>query len=573
MNSPIARDSDSQVGADTSSNPRLESVLSSLWKNWAFRLSLSSNELFHSNTLQYLAEILSPQDALLPPPAIDLEEALEETAEGTKPANPSPSDELPQIVSRNAVERLLSVLSGWDTNGPQLAALQQRLNQCTEFWVRREWKQMDLVVSGTRQDGMRGSSAWDRPLFALEVKVKAYPTVDQIAGYKEKLKSAWIEKKSSRIADYDPPLFLRTGMGGRGVDQEFPPGVHILGFLDLSSRLSEQLGAVQADNPVAKEYIALCKGMNELFDCLGAELRPELKIEETEKISSRLLPYRLHSLWWKLWAAYVKQQVDIAIKKAAHYPETSDYLKLEHGFTHVGSVNAYWHWNNGGKDQHFESIGVGVQIEGRTMRLFLNVAHPEITPNAKDISARRGAERVLLALARTGLFMHNPAIAQYKKYWAAKQNRNVAWFTNREALELFGATVGDQAPHDGDYFDLNKSARRGMRIAKGFCLHGYENGSTFGHADFRLWLKHDVSIADIANLVRDILLDGKYSGPPALDQASGKGKTTAESSCRLWKDGGEPAAANGSKPLAAVRAFEQACLRKEGGAWIADPGI
>ena len=79
----------------------LENTLQKLWKNPLFRLSLSSNELFHSNILQYLAE--------------------------------DGNSKTPKEISANSAKKLFHALTGKKLDAKE-----------DTYTIEREWHHMDL---------------------------------------------------------------------------------------------------------------------------------------------------------------------------------------------------------------------------------------------------------------------------------------------------------------------------------------------------------------------------------------------------------------------------------------------
>ena len=141
-------------------NTDLDEILLNLWNNWMFRLSLSSNELFHSNTLQYLAEILALENEKDAHP----NDCSEKAITGARIVNP-------KSITPKAVSKLFKI-----TDTP----LESELDGYTNFTIERERNNLDLLVLGHKE---RKSS----PILAIEVKVKSYPTLKQLEEYKAKL--------------------------------------------------------------------------------------------------------------------------------------------------------------------------------------------------------------------------------------------------------------------------------------------------------------------------------------------------------------------------------------------------
>lgn len=262
----------------------LGALLARLWSNWAFRLSLSSNELFHSNILQFFAETAAQA---APPAAVDETPASDdESAPGSEARGGGPA---PQRIDARAAEALLRLLCKGEPRDDHEHAALSRLRAGKPLTVHREWKRMDLVVVQT--DGKQSS-----PVFALEIKVKAYPTAGQLRGYRDALRA------DASAGAPCPPLFLLTGMGA---EQAAAAGVPALTFGDLAQSLGHW-ALDESAQAVQREYVALCALLHALFARLSNALGEGSTLRGAIDIAALLVPYRLHSLWWKLWASHLE---------------------------------------------------------------------------------------------------------------------------------------------------------------------------------------------------------------------------------------------------------------------------
>lgn len=480
----------------------LPKVLEDLWKNWAFRLSLSSNELFHSNVLQYLVETSAESSGIAPLAANQSAGVRMEDL----PAGPNPTDSdidsnggsEPTVIDKTSAIRLLKVLSG--ENCSACSSTFTRLydaDENVEFSVHREWRHMDLVILWRKQPEVN----W-RPIFALEVKVKAYPEPEQLMRYREVLDSKW--KTKNGPPDYQPPLFLLTGMGNRSIQDSKLDHTYVLDFQEIAAGLTQQKCHT---GQVAKEYIALCGLLHHLFHNLGDTLTPGLSWKEAHDPAKQMHPYRLHSLWWKLWAS------DVARQCREKLPATEicrRYLHVYSGYTHQGNLGVCWKWpvEDGTKTRKpKESISIGVQIEGSSVRLFLNIVHPSLGTAQKS---RELVEKVLLNLMTSaGVFAANPGMQSLIEYWDSsppKPFNNKSAFTARSSpTDLTPPCPKAEALFDGS---ISKGQKNKDFIPM---LNGYANGDGNGFADIRLTLKGDCTIDAVAQMVRDVLINDLFS--------------------------------------------------------------
>ncbi|MBS0446826.1 MAG: PD-(D/E)XK nuclease family protein [Proteobacteria bacterium] len=422
----------------------LDLILAQLWNNWAFRLSLSSNELFHSNMLQYLAE--GDERPLAGPAAIAWESAL----------------------------RLLSLLCrGTDVN--QNSAF-GRLHQAQGLTVRREWRRLDLVILDEAE----------RPIFAIEVKVKAYPDRAQLERYRKVLDEQW---SVNGEAQYQPPMFLLTGMGDR-----IAADVHAtqtIGFGDLAGGLSEMAGR---NGPVKEEYVSLCCTMDKLFKCLERHLDANPTWGQARAQGEKLEPFRLHSLWWKLWASFVAEECkDVILRLPCSH---ADYLDIYSGYTQTGNLGVCWKTQH----QNGSEISIGVQIQGDSLRLFLNVKAADDSLGRGGEARRRVEATLLKLLVNHGVFAMSPGIQGLVGYW-----RTNGAFENQNVIDNFGAFA---PPHDL----LVRGVGHGRSNEHWTpMLTGYDNSRYEGFADIRLTLGDHATVQTVAKLVSDVLVGNMFS--------------------------------------------------------------
>jgi PD-(D/E)XK nuclease superfamily protein len=448
-------------------NPgEIKKIANDLWNNWVFRLSLSSNELFHSNILQYLAEIAVGNTP-------DCHDSQEEHAE-------TPVMIEPKTISKQAALKLFEIfLNSRNKSNVEVQKVKAALTNLKDgcrLTIEREWNNLDLVV-------LVRSGSKPVALFAVEVKIKAYPTKEQLVRYRRKLGEA--------------PLFLLTGMGMEVAGA----GVESLGFGELATNLENI--KLPKDDPVAPSYIELCKQLDGLFGVLKKNLGPELTMTDSKNIAELLESYRLHAIWWKLWASYIEQQCRQNME--ANLDQSWCGLHSYSGFTRTGNLGVCWKWQEPlNSDKPESAISVGVQIEGDSLRLFLNIVDQSL---GNKTTSRQIVEDVLLKLCRKeGVFLCNPAITAYQE----------CWNSNREAKYTNGWEDCNQAP-DSDWGVFRLGAIGEGRVKDGFVprLPGYANAHGNGFADFRLTLNRDCTIENIVSDVSGILLANRYSDPIA----------------------------------------------------------
>lgn len=487
----------------------LKTTLDGLWSNWAFRLSLSSNELFHSNVLQYLAEM----GAKAPPtPMTEAGMAAESGSQGPTSLEGRASEmSEPAAIDCATAIRLLDILCGGDMK--QCPATREILKAGGDFEysVQREWHHMDLAILRRKKVNPPEMNAnpWF-PVYALEVKIKAYPEKEQLKRYRDVL-----DNKSEQ--GHRPSLFLLAGMGKDAVE-----GVDCTYYLDFQS-LSKGLSTLQLQaNPVASEYIQLCGSLSDLFEHLKNALSAAMTWNQASEIADHLRPYRLHSLWWKLWSAFVAEECRQHIQQEAGV----GHLAVYSGYTRTGNLGVCWKWPLVNPDEPVKKpmheISIGVQIEGASVRLFLNIVHPELGPPQ---TAREKVEKALLTLMRSqGVFATNPEIGTLIQ------------------LENFPFQPNPCVPTASDLFVPGQVGKG----RKPYLLTGYANAQGNGFADVRLTLQGASSIGQVAGMVCGVLVDDLFSTGPRAEGAD-------------------------SLLRRVVRGFEEACRNDQLAAWMEAP--
>ena len=480
----------------------LDDILKSLWDNWAFRLSLSSNELFHSNVLQYLAEELSQN------PGVTGNELDD-----------------PESITKDAAIRLLEILGHEDQK--LIKPTCEKLKKGNEYvFVKREWNHMDLMILEQIKNE-DGTIKIGRPLFAVEVKVKDYPAADQLVGYREVLERKWRGKN----CEYRPPLFLLAGKGKEIIqsdDRLENSPTSWISFTKLSERLKTEFENNTMRNPVFEQYIELCGTLGELFEQLNKKLKEQLTWAEAEEVGNKLRRYRLHSLWWKLWAAYVRNTFNTHVREKVNHKRNNigNYFFCRSGFSRTGLVEAFWSQpalvnQTGGSINPNGTIRIGVQIEGDSFRLYLNVLSKGL---GNGLEARKKADAALVKLIYSlGVFAANPGMSKLEARWrdfreaeTTLQSEYKPWL-NSENIQLDSTTQPGDIARDPQYF-TDDAPGKGSKVG-GITpmLTGYANGQDNGFADIRLGLHGKITIGKVTELVCEILVENKFSKSSGTD--------------------------------------------------------
>lgn len=508
---------------------KLKSIVDTLWKNWAFRLSLSSNELFHSNIIQFLAESSNS------PTVQKGEDETQRDMECSRGQNFSHPDNFPDteplevseptFIDIESARRFMQIFCV-DAALVECEMRLKALDQDSRLQVVREKGGMDLTVLIPTEKAK--SKQEYKPLFALEVKVKAYPDATQLARYRKYLNAKWTTgREGKQVCKYRPPLVLLTGMGldhlmdqkiicrigdsraSQVVGHELAYGMN---FSDLEGRLRNSGLAV---GPIGTEYLALCSSLQQLFTALELRLKNLVSFNDAEVLAKELEPYRLHALWWKLWAADHARACTNAFDKA-------DGVKTYSGFTRTGNFGVCRKWTfpeNSAKPE--KAISIGLQVEGDSLRFFLNVVHPLL--GARD-DARLKVEGCLLRLIQDGgIFARVPGIDLLVSGWHAG---DMTLFHNGARWQqgpAFPAQSGSGAwPELTKLFEDGKAGLGRAQRTRGPrpMLTGYANGQGNGFADLRIKLKRGYTREDVVALSKGVLIENAFSrvekGPPSL---------------------------------------------------------
>lgn len=445
-------------------------ILRALWGNPMFRLSLSSNELFHSNTLQYFAEWISSDREVHGTSASRLE-SEGQIGEAELQSSDTPLE--PTAITKEAASALYRLLS----DSPQAPNWLY-----DSYSVAREWKNMDLVVFGS----LRKTNE-KHPLFALEIKVKSFPTNEQLDRYLAELHGHGVKEECQSDCLEKPPLFLLTGMGASGIRDK----VKVVDFSTVAERMSATTAQKTNDHSIFfRSYQQLCSDLHRLFASLENSLNIDLNWQEALAIGEQLTPFRLHPIWWKLWADYLKRQCT----PPPDSPRTN-YLHTYSDFTNSGVAGICWRWPKFDPDHKtHDTLEVGVQIEGNSLRLFLSV-RAEGLGSASE--ARKKVEGALIKLYANGVFAQYPA---------------TNYPDTLKKTDALPAGAGIGLP---EIFvqDFHPSPRKDSSGRIKYCLNGYANGQNHGFADLRLQIKSETTIAHVADFVKAVLTEDAFSSP------------------------------------------------------------
>lgn len=425
----------------------INDILDGLWKNWMFRLSLSSNELFHSNFLQ----------TVLSDPMPDL---IDEHAGATSWAR---------------VNELANA-SGLD--GEWLEERQRAYDGYPVF-VYREWKNLDLAI--VVRLPLKNNRYREIVIFAVELKIKSYPTLDQIQRY------LGLMTQHNGEVQFIPRLVLLSLI-------QPPPSFGQIENLTIShfghladglARLNQFAPTLQ---PAIAEYIRLCHLLHQLSNIWSTSLHAETALH---MVTGKANIYRrLNPIWCKLSAAYLcelvrQEMTGFVLKKGIS-------LKILPDFSHR-TWRADFLWYADAAVGAAEGIisNVGVQVEGNTIRFMLNAQNLAVGGG----NARQLVQDALLAEANaSGLY--EPLYRLYQiTDDAAEEHRAdlIAVWQERPGIRLDNAGMPCLGAAQGN-----------------FILPGYNNNATFGHADYRLKLREDATLTEISQLVC-AALRGEYN--------------------------------------------------------------
>jgi hypothetical protein len=363
-----------------------------------------------------------------------------------------------------------------------------------QVFLRREWKNLDLAVvvhvTGNKKKPK------EIVLFGVELKIKSYPTREQLQRYINVLESHNGNEFS------EPKLVLLSLLAPLDTFSTLA-SLKIMNFEQLANGLRE---LIPSSGPLAaaiKEYVRCCESLHNLSLSWQQQLSPEISLDAI--ISKRPAYRRMHPIWSKLCAAYLCELVK---KEIRDFP-VPDNIQLEAvpGFSN-GKWNADFLWSkrtaNVATDTDTPTpkniiVKVGVQIEGDTLRFMLNA----LNITHRGTSARRIVEQVLLEQASSNglyqrlhtLYTESPAVV----------DRDVSnfWDTHSEVLMLEGGKPILSVPKD----------------RKGFRITGYDNSSNFGHADYRLKLKPTARLGQISKIIAATLMgDFNKNGQQAFQR-------------------------------------------------------
>lgn len=422
-------------------------ILRALWGNWLFRLSLSSNELFHSNFLQTL---FSDPDA--------------DEADVTDWAR------LQQCA------QCLGLDPDW------LRWVEQEYGDYPVH-VYREWKQLDLAFV-VRVPKKRGSgSPGEVVLFAVELKIKAYPTLQQLERYIQEMNE---HNKRNGHGNCVPQLVLLSLAGAPPTATKLPQLV----FAEFGA-LAKSLGKLSSNDEGLRAalaaYVHLCEQLHQLNTHWRNMLTEPLTLNAILQHGASYR--RLGAIWFKLCAA----RLCALVAEKMEREHIGEHIKLE---LMPGLSNTNWSadflWVRSELPNQAESaknsptrpiVKVGVQVEGETIRFMMNAS--DIRPRTG--CARKAVEKVLIAQAdEQGLFGRLQQVYVQSRGTAthAGSPEDIAFWQRRSVLLESSGWPRLSKPRSAE-----------------FELTGYENNATFGHADYRLKLAKTATLEDISTQI------------------------------------------------------------------------
>ncbi|WBS04102.1 hypothetical protein OU994_07400 [Pseudoduganella sp. SL102] len=425
----------------------IEDILKNLWNNWMFRLSLSSNELFHSNFLQT---------------------AL--------------SDPLPDMANEHAgVSSWARVQEFAAWVGLDAAWLAERQVEYAlhPVFVYREWKDLDLaiVVRVPRENG----GYREVVIFAVEVKIKSYPALEQVKRYLALMVS------HNRETAFIPRLVLLSLVPP-------PPHFNLIENLTVShfGALAEGIAHVVPYQPALQapidEYARLCQLLDQLSQFWNESLSPLTPLHAVT--GQRNVYRRLNPIWSKLCAAYLCELVKQEMADFALHDDIT--LQIDPGFSRsTWKADFLWCASSGGAAAREVIAKAGVQVEGDTIRFMLNAQNV----GSGGVNARLIVQETLLAQANaSGLYQ------RLHQLYCITQEPNVdlavevtAFWQNANGIRRDNYGIPCLSLPQGD-----------------FTLPGYNNSPTFGHADYRLKLHKNATLNEICHLVC-AALRGEYN--------------------------------------------------------------
>lgn len=416
----------------------LDDILNSLWNNWMFRLSLSSNELFHSNFLQ------------------------------TALSNPLP-DMIDEHAGASTWARVQE-LAAWAGLDAAWVVERQAAYAAYPVFVYREWKKLDLavVVRKPRENG----GYREVVIFAIELKIKSYPTLEQLKRYLH------VMATHNRHAAFVPRLVLLS-MGPLPAHFGLVENMTVMDFGALADGIADLVPYRPELQPALDEYARLCQLLHQLSSSWSDRLNPLTPLHAV--MGQESVYRRLNPVWSKLCAAYLcelvrQEMTGFVVHAGIELDVVPDFSRS------TWKADFLWHANQGGADGGDVVAKVGVQIEGNTIRFMLNAQNVGDGRN----NARSIVQETLLAQANaSGLFKR---LHQLYHISETTPTELVA-----EVTALWQHTLGIER-HANGIPSL-------CRANNGFILPGYNNSPTFGHADYRLKLQENSTLDEIAQFV------------------------------------------------------------------------
>lgn len=424
----------------------IDDILNSLWNNWMFRLSLSSNELFHSNFLQTVL-----------------------------------SDPLPDIVDEHAGAstwaRIQEFAAWLNLDAAWLAERQVEYAQNPVF-VYREWKDLDLaiVVRVPRENG----SYREIVIFAVELKIKSYPALEQVERYHVRIAThngqAAFVPRLVLLSLVEPPAHFNL-----------VENVTVAHFGALAKGITHVVPYHPTLQAAIDEYARLCQLLHQLSHVWSESLHPSIRLHTVT--GQRSVYRRLNPIWSKLCAAKLCELV--RQEMAGFVPHDGITLEIIPDFSRsTWKADFLWCADPSGASAGKVAAKVGVQVEGDTIRFMLNAQN---VGGGGGNNPRLIVQDTLLAQAHaSGLYQRlhqlyyiteeppTQPVAEVKAFW----QHAIGIRRDRDGMPCLGWGKG------------------------GFTLPGYTNGPTFGHADYRLKLHSEATLQEICQLVCTALRGG-----------------------------------------------------------------
>lgn len=330
---------------------KLEELAGLLKKQHFFHLSLSSNELFHSNLLYYIAMYFDDTDG-------------QHTLDGTKLES-----------HRKHVEKFLRALKLHQASDQ----LEKTCTTCTQghdfqYQVRREDNHRDIAVYRTAPPNIDDCRS-EKLIGVAELKVKSLPRKSQLDIYSEK-----IDKEAK---DAKRTLVSLVSM------ERLPGKWNYCSLEELAVglwKLSVDISESDTLRRVVDDYTKHLLLMHQLGAVLNEFLTPNLTFADYEEITTSLESSRLAQLWQKIMYQHIAELIVRSVTKSGCSESEieddeednvlircgSETLRVYYGLSNAtGMCGVGWELfepQARGKEQ----ASIGVQIQGEDFRCFVD---------------------------------------------------------------------------------------------------------------------------------------------------------------------------------------------------------